>query len=247
MVLKAILVGLVAGYGRIEQSWFGQQMIARPIWLCTLVGLVLGDLNTGVIIGGTLELIWAGVVQVGATPTEVVSGSVLAAALCIESGLTVEEAVVIAIPVATLASVMGTMITSLNTLLWSPITNKAVDDGNSKLIWFTGIAGGLVYFVVYFLIISLGFVAGSAAIQAFIDKIPMLVRDGLTYASKLLPAIGVAILMKFTFDWKFAGFFALGFILAAYFGLGSMALALIGGTCAFIYYQLKPNKVAEED
>ena len=30
MILQAILVGLVAGYGRIEQSWFGQQMIARP-------------------------------------------------------------------------------------------------------------------------------------------------------------------------------------------------------------------------
>lgn len=78
MILQAILVGLVAGYGRIEQSWFGQQMIARPIWLCTLVGLLLGDLKQGVIIGGTLELIWAGVVQIGAAPTEVVSGSVLA-------------------------------------------------------------------------------------------------------------------------------------------------------------------------
>ena len=81
MILQAILVGLVAGYGRIEQSWFGQQMIARPIWLCTLVGLLLGDLKQGVIIGGTLELIWAGVVQIGAAPTEVVSGSVLALSL----------------------------------------------------------------------------------------------------------------------------------------------------------------------
>ena len=44
MILQAILVCLVAGYVRIEQSWFGQQMIARPIWLCTLVGLLLGDL-----------------------------------------------------------------------------------------------------------------------------------------------------------------------------------------------------------
>ncbi|MEA5017602.1 MAG: PTS sugar transporter subunit IIC [Erysipelotrichaceae bacterium] len=247
MLLNAILVGLVAGYGRIEQSWFGQQMIARPIWLCTLVGLVLGDLKTGIIIGGTLELIWAGVVQVGATPTEVVSGSVLAAALCIQSGLSVEEAVVIAIPVATLAGVMNTMITSLNTVLWSPVTNKAVEDGNAKTIWFTGIAGGLVYFIVYFVIIALAFMAGSAAIQTFIDKIPMLVRNGLTNASRLLPAIGVAVLLKFTFDMKYAGFFALGFVLAAYLGLGSMALALIGGISAFIYYQLKPNRVEEED
>ena len=126
MILQAILVGLVAGYGRIEQSWFGQQMIARPIWLCTLVGLLLGDLKQGVIIGGTLELIWAGVVQIGAAPTEVVSGSVLASALVITSGLTVEEGVALAIPVALLASVMNTFISSVNSAVLSSLTNKAV-------------------------------------------------------------------------------------------------------------------------
>ena len=55
MILKAVFVGLIAAYGRIEQGWLGQQMIARPIWLCTLVGLLLGDLKQGIIIGGSLE------------------------------------------------------------------------------------------------------------------------------------------------------------------------------------------------
>ena len=83
MILKALLVALVAAYGRIEQGWLGQQMIARPIWLCTLVGLLLGDVKQGIIIGGSLELIWAGVVQVGAVPTEVVTGSTVACGLAI--------------------------------------------------------------------------------------------------------------------------------------------------------------------
>ncbi len=231
MILQAILVGLVAGYGRIEQSWFGQQMIARPIWLCTLVGLLLGDLKQGVIIGGTLELIWAGVVQIGAAPTEVVSGSVLASALVITSGLTVEEGVALAIPVALLASVMNTFISSVNC--------------DTKMIWWTGIGGGIIYFVVYFVVIALGFMAGSVAIQAVIDSIPGVVRYGLTNASKLLPAIGIGILLKFTFDWKYAGFFALGFLLPTYLGMGTMGVALTGLVCAYIYYQFKPR--AEED
>lgn len=45
MIVKALLVALVAAYGRLEQGWLGQQMIARPIWLCTLVGLLLGDVK----------------------------------------------------------------------------------------------------------------------------------------------------------------------------------------------------------
>ncbi|MPN43854.1 hypothetical protein SDC9_191415 [bioreactor metagenome] len=46
--------------------------------------------------------------------------------------------------------------------------------------------------------------------------------------------------MKFTWNIKFAGFFFLGFFLAAYLNLGSMGIALAGAVCAFIYFQLKP-------
>ena len=94
MILQAFLVSLVAMYGRLEQGWMGQQMIARPIWLCPLVGLLLGDFQQGVIIGGSLELIWAGVVQVGATPTEVVTGSTVACGLAIINGLSDRKSVV---------------------------------------------------------------------------------------------------------------------------------------------------------
>ncbi|MFQ6794580.1 MAG: PTS mannose/fructose/sorbose/N-acetylgalactosamine transporter subunit IIC [Thomasclavelia sp.] len=246
MILKAILVGLVAGYGRIEQSWFGQQMIARPIWLCTLVGLVLGNLEQGIIIGGTLELVWAGVVQIGAAPTEVVSGSVLASALVITSNLTVEEGVALAIPVALLASVLNTFISTANSAILSSMTNKAVETCNTKMIWWTGIGGGIIYFIVYFVVIALGFLAGSVAIQAVIDSIPDVIRYGLSNASQLLPAIGIGILMKFTFDWKYAGFLLLGFLLPTYFGLSTMAVALTGLVCAYIYYQFKPNEVEDD-
>lgn len=113
------------------------------------------------------------------------------------------------------------------------------------MIWWTGIGGGIIYFVVYFVVIALGFMAGSVAIQAVIDSIPGVVRYGLTNASKLLPAIGIGILLKFTFDWKYAGFFALGFLLPTYLGMGTMGVALTGLVCAYIYYQFKPR--AEED
>lgn len=246
MILNAVLVGLVAAYGRIEQAWFGQQMIARPIWLCTLVGILLGDVTKGVMIGGTLELIWAGVVQIGAAPTEVVSGSVLASALVISNNLNAEEAITLAIPVALLASVLGTFITSLNSVLWSPVTNRAVERADKKTIWWTGISGGILYGLIYFVIIAIAFIAGNAAVNAVIEAIPMVIREGLTNASKLLPAIGIAILLKFTFDWKFIGFFVIGFLLPTYLKFGSMAVALTGVACALLYFYLKPKEVEDD-
>ena len=130
MILKAVFVGLIAAYGRIEQGWLGQQMIARPIWLCTLVGLLLGDLKQGIIIGGSLELIWAGVVQVGAVPTEVVTGSTVACGLAILNNLSVAEAVTIAIPVGLLATLIGQINNTISVTVWSPMANVATEKGD---------------------------------------------------------------------------------------------------------------------
>jgi mannose/fructose/N-acetylgalactosamine-specific phosphotransferase system component IIC len=246
MLVKAFLVCLVAAYGRLEQGWLGQQMIARPIWLCTLIGLLLGDLTQGVIIGGSLELIWAGVVQVGATPTEVVTGSSVACGLALLNNLSVAEAITIAIPVGLLATLIGELNSTITISLWSPLTNKAVEKADTKAIWWYGIAGCATQALMYGIAVFLAVSAGSAAVNAVIDSIPTVVRTGLSNASKLLPAVGIAILMQFAFDIKFVGFFILGFMLPTYLGFSSIAIAITGVVCGLIYYFLKPNEVEDD-
>ncbi len=246
MVLQAFLVSLVAAYGRLEQGWMGQQMIARPIWLCPLVGLLLGDLQQGIIIGGSLEMIWAGVVQVGAVPTEVVTGSTVACGLAIINNLSVAEAITIAIPVGLLATLIGTINNTITVTVWSPMTNSAVERGDTKAIWWLGLAGCATQAIMYAVAVFLAVSAGSAAVQAIIDNIPQIIRDGLSNASGILPAIGIAILMQFSFDKKFVGFFVIGFLLPTFVGFGSVATALAGVAAALIYFFLKPNEVEDD-
>lgn len=245
MVVEALLVALVAAYGRLEQGWLGQQMIARPIWLCTLVGLLLGDLKQGIIIGGSLELIWAGVVQVGATPTEVVTGSTVACGLALINHLSVAEAVTIAVPVGLLATLIGWVNNTISVSVWSPMANRAVEKGDTKSIWWIGLAGCATQALMYSAAVFLAVAAGSEAINAVIGAIPQVVRDGLANASQILPAVGIGILMQFAFDIKYVGFFIIGFLLPTYLGFSSVAVALAGFACALIYFFLKPNE--EED
>ena len=247
MVFKAFLVALVAFYGRVEQGWLGQQMIARPIWLCTLVGLLLGNLQQGIIIGGTLELIWAGVVQVGATPTEVVTGSCVACGLALLNDLSVAEAVTIAIPVGLLATILNELNGTLVMMTWSPLANKAVEEVDTKKIWWCGIAGELTRATFLATATFIAVSAGSVAVNAVINSIPDVIRTGLQNASKILPAVGIAVLMQFSFDMKYVGFFVLGFVLPTYLGFGSVAVAIVGVAAALIYYFLKPNEVEEDD
>ena len=52
MLVKAILLGLVGVIGVVDSRLIGRQNIGRPLILSTLTGLVLGDLQAGVTIGG---------------------------------------------------------------------------------------------------------------------------------------------------------------------------------------------------
>ena len=49
MILKAILLGLVAMLGH-TNFLFGTNLLDRPLIMCTLTGLVMGDLKSGIII-----------------------------------------------------------------------------------------------------------------------------------------------------------------------------------------------------
>ena len=66
------------------------------------------------------------------------------------------------------------------------------------------------------------------AVSALLDAIPDVVMNGLTVCGGLLPAVGMAMLMKMLWDNKICMFYFLGFVLAAYLNLPLIALAVIG-------------------
>lgn len=80
MLLQAILLGLVAMLGNAEYL-FGTCLLSRPLVMGTLTGIVLGDVQTGVTLGATLELAFMGAFSIGASiPPEMISGTVLGTA-----------------------------------------------------------------------------------------------------------------------------------------------------------------------
>ena len=71
----AMLIGLIAGIGILDERIFGATLFGRPIVLSVLVGVVLGDPIQGVIIGAQLELVWMGLAGIGgSTPPDWVTG-----------------------------------------------------------------------------------------------------------------------------------------------------------------------------
>lgn len=107
-IIHAVLLGILGGIGIWDSRVFGMCMLDRPLVLGPLVGLILGDLQTGIIIGASLELVMMGVVGIGsATPPDTVSGSILATVFAISAKLDVSAAVALALPIATLGQLVG--------------------------------------------------------------------------------------------------------------------------------------------
>ena len=89
MLVKAILIGLIGVFGNMDSRLLGRSNFEQPLVMSCLVGLVLGDLQKGLVVGVALELIFLGVVNIGAAaPPDMVLGSVIATAFAILSHTT---------------------------------------------------------------------------------------------------------------------------------------------------------------
>ena len=129
-IVQALLLGLLGGIGIWDSRVGGMWMIDRPLVLGPLVGLILGDFTTGIIVGGSLELIMMGVVGIGsATPPDTVSGAILATAFAIVSKLDVSAAVALALPIASLGQVVGILVRTANGF-FIHMADKAAEEGD---------------------------------------------------------------------------------------------------------------------
>lgn len=61
MVMTAFLIAVVMFIAQFSDNGMGDIMLKRPLVVSALVGLILGDLQTGVIMGASLEVVFLGI------------------------------------------------------------------------------------------------------------------------------------------------------------------------------------------
>lgn len=64
-MIQALLVAVVAFLASIDEQTFGACMMSRPLFTGPIVGLIMGDVTTGIIIGASLEAMFMGSIMVG--------------------------------------------------------------------------------------------------------------------------------------------------------------------------------------
>ena len=227
MLVQSILIGLIAAFGAFDWQ-LGTLYAFRPIVLCPLVGLVLGDLQTGLAIGASLELLFMGSISIGAyvPPNETVGG-VLACAFAISLGESTEAAIALAMPIAVLTLSLKNIMRVIDPF-FVDMADKFAAQGNVKGIYAIHfLLGNALGCVLYFILCSTAFYLGVDAAKGLLDMIPQFAIDGFGVAANILPAMGFAMLGRLVLTKQVMPYFFLGFLITSYAGIPVLGVAIL--------------------
>ena len=227
-------------------SMVGIDNVGRPLVISAIIGLILGDMRTGIICGATIELIWLGVFAIGASnPPDMLSGAVIGTAYVIMSNAPVESAVLLAVPVATLVKLISEFRWTVINPLIGAKADKYAESGDTKAVERMHVISLIIGVLFKPIVIGVAFYFGIPFIEYMVSAIPPFFTDGLMYATGIIPAIGFALIARMILTKETVLFLCLGFILASFFNLSIIGIAALG--CVIIAYQYFSKKRQERE
>lgn len=206
----------------------GGTYMDRPIVCCPLVGFVLGDALTGLIIGGFMELAWMGMLSfAGVIDSEPRFGAIPGACAALAGGFGPGVALLVAIPFAYLGGFISSRYNSLNGSVMARWCDPWASEGNLKAICRYHLAVGFIKCLIMSAVMCLcGFVVLGPIVTA-LSMVPAAALNGLELAAGLLPAVALACMLNLLWDRRFVPLFFAGFALSAYVGASTPAVAVL--------------------
>ena len=236
-MILVVVVAFLAGTEGILDEW----QFHQPLVACTLIGLVTGHLDLGVILGGQLQMIAMGWANIGAAVApDAALASVASAIILVESGQGTKGigmATGIAIPLA----VAGLFLTMLARTLAVPMVHmmdKAAENAEfGKIQLWQVLAICMQGLRIAIPAAALLFIPAEI-VQNFLQSMPAWLTDGMSIGGGMVVAVGYAMVINMMATREVWPFFAIGFCIAAISELTLMAIGAIGVAFALIYLQL---------
>ena len=209
-MILIFLVGSLSGMGSILDEF----QTHRPLIACTLTGLVLGNMTTGIVIGGTLEMMALGWMNIGAALA----------------------------PDAALASIISTILVRTLTVGFQHAADNAVKTGNLGTITWLHLTALLMQAMrVAIPAVIVASTVGTDSVKHMLDSIPSVVTGGLNVAGGMIVVVGYAMVINMMRAPHLMMFFFVGFVVAAFTNFNLVALGVLGVALAYFYIQMHPK------
>ena len=236
-MILVVLVAFLAGMeGILDEFQFHQPLVA-----CTLIGLVTGNLEAGVILGGTLQMMALGWANIGAAVAPDAALASVASAIILVLGGQGVNGVSTAIAVAIPLAVAGLFLTMVGRTLSIPVVHfmdAAAEKGNFAGVQAWHIVGVCIQGLRVAIPAAALLVIPSEVVSNFLNSMPAWLTDGMAIGGGMVVAVGYAMVINMMATAEVWPFFAIGFCLAAVSDLTLIALGVIGVCLALIYLTL---------
>ena len=217
-----------------------------PVFAGFITGLIMGDLTTGLFIGGSLQLFVLGVGTFGgASRIDATSGAVLATAFSVAQGIKPELAITtIAVPVAALLTYFD-ILGRMTTTFFAHRIDAAIERFDYKGIERNYLLGAIPWALSRALPVFFALAFGGEFVEAVVNVVKeyQWIADGLTLAGRMLPGLGFAILLRYLPVRRNLHYLAMGFGLTAMLTVLYANVSSLGGAVSGIIATF-PKEVA---
>lgn len=218
-IVEIVLLAIVTFFFAIDQFSL-TEIVYRPIIACPIIGAILGDVNTGLVVGGTYELMMVGNMPVGgAQPPNAVLGSVVAMIFAVKAKMDINAALGACMIFATFGQYVVTLTFTIMSGLMAK-ADKAANEANPKgitAVCNTSMAILGTLFAVIAILAYVGGTAASGALQSLSEEASWFM-GGLSVAGGMMRFVGFAVLLKIMLSNDLWGWLLGGFATALLFG-----------------------------
>ncbi len=247
MIIKAILVGLVYWLSIGRAFYFFSYAFRKPVVLGVIIGLIYGDVQTGLLYGATIQLMYMGGIEAGGNiPSDQGLAACIAIPAAIINNLEPNTAVALAVPFGVLGVLINNLRRTFNSFYNTRADALVEQREYEKLSKYSFFLPWLTNGVLYFTPVFIATLFGPNVVQAFINVIPEWFMNGLNNAGGMLPALGFALTLVVMGKKQYLPFFVLGFFMFSISGF-SMLTGAVFGLCFAMIVSLFKQSADEED
>ncbi|MDX5628949.1 MULTISPECIES: PTS mannose/fructose/sorbose transporter subunit IIC [unclassified Brenneria] len=237
-IILIFIFACIAGMGSVLDEF----QTHRPLIACTVTGLILGDMTSGVILGGTLELIALGWMNIGAAQSpDSALASIISTILVVVGHQSIPTGIAIALPVAAAGQVL-TVFARTITVIFQHAADKAAEKANFAMVDLLHVSAlGVQALRVAIPVLFVSIFVSADMVSQMLSAIPEVVTRGLQIAGGFIVVVGYAMVLNMMGVKYLMPFFFLGFLAGGYLNFSLLAFGGVGLIIALIYIQLNPN------
>lgn len=214
--------------------------IGEPLIIGTLTGIIVGIPKTALVLSALLQLVYLGMYPIGgAAAPDATVATVVAVFFAKILGYTsvdpsqLSSLIAFAVPIGILSMYLEVLFARMGCTTYAHWADKVIEEGKIDRLQLIVTAGTLQWALTKAVPILLFGILGASegaveAIRSFVQNATVkTIMSALGVAGAMMPAVGLAYLMKLMFSREMVPWFIMGYILAAYLKMPILGIALM--------------------